>query len=148
MLLKKEIEIAKLQTKIQKDINIQVDENKRKFFLKEQLKAIQKELGMQKDDKTSDVDKFKERFAELDPPEHVVKRFEEEIEKLSILETGSSEYGVTRNYLDWVTSFPWGVHSEGSISILSAPRRFSTETMQVCQRCEGTGHRVFCRRGL
>ena len=67
MLLQKEIEIAKLQTKIQKDINTQVDDNKRKFFLKEQLKAIQKELGIQKDDKTSDVDKFKERFAELDP---------------------------------------------------------------------------------
>ncbi|HCY86511.1 MAG TPA: endopeptidase La [Desulfobacteraceae bacterium] len=120
MLLQKEIEIAKLQTKIQKDINTQVDENKRKFFLKEQLKAIQKELGIQKDDKTSDVDKFKERFAELDPPEHVVKRFDEEIEKLSVLETGSSEYGVTRNYLDWVTSFPWGVFSEDNIDIQRA----------------------------
>ncbi len=117
MLLQKEIEIAKLQTKIQKDINTQVDDNKRKFFLKEQLKAIQKELGLQKDDKTSDVDKFKEKFAKLDPPEHVVKRFDEEIEKLSVLETGSSEYGVTRNYLDWVTSFPWGVHSEDNIDI-------------------------------
>ena len=117
MLLQKEIEIAKLQTKIQKDINTQVDENKRKFFLKEQLKAIQKELGLQKDDKTSDVDKFKERFSELNPPEHVVKRFDEEIEKLSVLETGSSEYGVTRNYLDWVTSFPWGVYSEDNIDI-------------------------------
>ena len=117
MLLQKEIEIAKLQTKIQKDINTQVDDNKRKFFLKEQLKAIQKELGMQKDDKTSDVDKFEEKFAKLDPPEHVVKRFEEEIEKLSVLETGSAEYGVTRNYLDWVTSFPWGIHSEDNIDI-------------------------------
>ncbi|WP_022668061.1 endopeptidase La [Desulfospira joergensenii] len=120
MLLQKEIEIAKLQTKIQKDINVQVDENKRKFFLREQLKAIQKELGIQKDDKTSDVDKFKEKFAKLDPPEHVIKRFEEEIEKLSVLETGSSEYGVTRNYLDWVTSFPWGVHSRDNIDIARA----------------------------
>ncbi|MCF8091136.1 MAG: endopeptidase La [Desulfotignum sp.] len=117
MLLQKEIEIAKLQTQIRKDINTQVDENKRKFFLKEQLKAIQKELGMQKDDKTSDVDRFKQRFAALDPPEEVAKRFEEEIEKLSVLETGSAEYGVTRNYLDWVTSFPWGVYSEDNIDI-------------------------------
>ncbi|WP_321492026.1 endopeptidase La [uncultured Desulfobacter sp.] len=122
MLLQKEIEIAKLQTKIQKDINTQVDDNKRKFFLKEQLKAIQKELGIQKDDKTSDVDKFKERFAELKPPEHVVKRFDEEIEKLSVLETGSSEYGVTRNYLDWITSFPWGVYSEDNIDIERAEK--------------------------
>ncbi|MDX9965102.1 endopeptidase La [Desulfobacter postgatei] len=122
MLLQKEIEIAKLQTKIQQDINTKVDDNKRKFFLREQLKAIQKELGIQKDDKTSDVDKFKERFAELNPPEHVVKRFDEEIEKLSVLETGSSEYGVTRNYLDWVTSFPWGVYSEDNIDIERAEK--------------------------
>ena len=117
MLLQKEIEIAKLQTQIRKDINTQVDENKRKFFLKEQLKAIQKELGMQKDDKTSDVDRFKQRFEALDPPEEVAKRFEEEIEKLSVLETGSAEYGVTRNYLDWVTAFPWGICSEDNIDI-------------------------------
>ncbi len=117
MLLQKEIEIAKLQTKIQKDINIQVDDNKRKFFLNEQLKAIQKELGLQKDDKTSDVDKFKAKFEKLVPPEHVVKKFNEEIEKLAILETGSAEYGVTRNYLDWVTSFPWGIHSVDNIDI-------------------------------
>ncbi len=120
MLLQKEIEIAKLQSKIQKDVNIKVDSNKRKFFLKEQLKAIQKELGLQKDDKTSDVDKFKEKFAKLVPPEHVTKRFDEEIEKLSVLETGSSEYGVTRNYLDWITSFPWGVYSEDNIDIKRA----------------------------
>lgn len=122
LLLQKEIEIAKLQSKIQKDLNIQMDENKRKFFLKEQLKAIQKELGLQKDDKTSDVDKFKEKFEKLIPPEHVVERFEEEIEKLSVLETGSSEYGVTRNYLDWVTSFPWGIYSKDNIDIERAEK--------------------------
>ncbi|MCG8643585.1 MAG: endopeptidase La [Desulfobacterales bacterium] len=122
MMLQKEIEIAKLQTKIQKDINTKVDDNKRKFFLREQLKAIQKELGLQKDDKTSDVDKFKERFEQLDPPDHVKKRFDEEIEKLSVLETGSSEYGVTRNYLDWVTAYPWGVYSEDNIDIERAEK--------------------------
>ncbi len=122
MLLQKEIEIAKLQTKIQKDLNTQVDENKRKFFLKEQLKAIQKELGMAKDDKTSDIDKFKEKFAKLNPSEYVKKRFKEEIEKISVLETGSSEYGVTRNYLDWLTSFPWGVNSRDNMDIKRAEK--------------------------
>jgi len=122
MLLQKEIEISKLQSKIQKNLNIQMDENKRKFFLKEQLKAIQKELGLKKDDKTSDVDKFKDKFVKLKPPEHVVKRFEEEIEKLSVLETGSSEYGVTRNYLDWITAFPWGIYSRDNIDIKRAEK--------------------------
>ncbi|MEN8210229.1 MAG: endopeptidase La [Thermodesulfobacteriota bacterium] len=121
-LLQKEIEITKLQSKIQKKLNVQMDENKRKFFLKEQLKAIQKELGLKKDDKTSDVDKFKEKFKKLTPPEHVVKRFDEEIEKLSVLETGSSEYGVTRNYIDWITSFPWGQYSKDNIDIKRAEK--------------------------
>ena len=121
-LLQKEIEITKLQNKIEKDLNVQMNENKRKFFLKEQLKAIQKELGLKKDDKTSDVDKFKEKFAKLTPPEHVVKRFEEEIEKLSVLETGSSEYGVTRNYVDWITSFPWGIYSKDRVDIKRAEK--------------------------
>ncbi len=122
MLLQKEIEIAKLQTKIQKDLNTQIDGNKRKFFLKEQLKAIQKELGMAKDDKTSDVEKFKKKFAKLNPPDHVAKRFDEEIEKLSVLETGSSEYGVTRNYIDWITSFPWGINSRDNMDIKRAEK--------------------------
>ncbi|MDA3916603.1 MAG: endopeptidase La [Deltaproteobacteria bacterium] len=121
-LLQKEIEITKIQNKIQKKLNVQMDENKRKFFLKEQLKAIQQELGLKKDDKTSDVDKFKEKFAKLTPPEHVVERFEEEIEKLSVLETGSSEYGVTRNYIDWVASFPWGVYSKDNVDIKRAEK--------------------------
>ncbi len=119
-LLQKEIEITKFQSKIQEKLNVKMDESKRKFFLNEQLKAIQKELGIKKDDKTSDVDKFKEKFKKLVPPEHVVKRFDEEIEKLSVLETGSSEYGVTRNYLDWITSFPWGVYSSDNINIKKA----------------------------
>ncbi len=122
MMLQKEIEIAKLQNKIQKDLNIQMSENKRKFFLKEQLHAIQKELGLLKDDKTSDADRFKRKFAKLSPADHVVKRFDEEMEKLSVLETGSAEYGVTRNYLDWITSFPWGIHSKDNIDIERAEK--------------------------
>lgn len=122
MMLQKEIEIAKLQNKIQKDLNIEMNENKRKFFLKQQMHAIQKELGLLKDDKTSDADKFKEKFAKLNPENHVVKRFDEEIEKLLVLETGSAEYGVTRNYLDWITSFPWGIHSRDNIDIARAEK--------------------------
>ncbi len=122
MMLQKEIEIAKLQNKIKKDLNHQMKENKRQFFLKEQMRAIQKELGLLKDDKTSDVDKFKKKFAALFPTDQVVKRFDDEIEKLSVLEIGSAEYGVTRNYLDWITSFPWGIHSKDNIDIERAQK--------------------------
>jgi ATP-dependent Lon protease len=120
LLLKKELEILKMQSEISQEVNRKVSENQRKFFLREQLKIIQKELGLSKDDKTAEVDKFRDRLKELTVPEHVQKRLDEELEKMGILETGSAEYAVTRNYLDWLTSIPWGRHSEDHFDIEQA----------------------------
>ena len=111
-LLRKEREVAELQGQISEQVNKQVSKQQREFFLKEQLKVIQKELGISKDDKTSDAETFEARLEKLVLPDAVKKRIDEEMHKLSYLETGSPEYGVTRNYLDWATSVPWGVHSE------------------------------------
>ena len=119
-LLRKEREVAELQGQISEQVNQQVSEHQREFFLKEQLKVIQKELGISKDDKTSDQETFEARLRELDPPEAVMKRIDEEMRKLSYLETGSPEYGVTRNYLDWATSVPWGVYSEDILDLKHA----------------------------
>lgn len=112
LLMRKEQEVARLQTEIQDEVNDKVQKHQRDFFLREQLKVIQRELGIAKDDKTADVDMFRDRMAKLDPPEHVTQRFEDEVRKLSVLEQGSPEYGVTRNYLDWLTQIPWGTYSE------------------------------------
>lgn len=117
ILLKKELEILKMQSDISKEVNQQVSENQRKFFLREQLKIIQKELGLSKDDKTAEIDKFKERLEKRVVPEHARKKIDDELEKMSILETGSAEYGVTRNYLDWLSAFPWGVYSEDKFDL-------------------------------
>ncbi|MBU0993347.1 MAG: endopeptidase La [Proteobacteria bacterium] len=117
VLLKKELEILKMQSDISKEVNRQVSENQRKFFLKEQLKIIQKELGLSKDDKTAEIDKFRERLEKRVVPEHVQKKIDDELEKMSVLETGSAEYGVTRNYLDWLTGFPWGVYSKDKFDL-------------------------------
>lgn len=122
LLLRKELEVARLQTEISDEVNAKVQKHQREFFLKEQLKVIQRELGMAKDDKTADADRFSERMAKLDPPEQVQERFEEELQKLQILEQGSPEYGVTRNYLDWLTQVPWGIHSEDSFDLHEARR--------------------------
>ncbi len=119
-LLRKEREVAELQGQISEQVNQQLSQTQREFFLKEQLKVIQKELGISKDDKTADQDTFEERLQELKPPEAVLKRIEEEMQKLSYLETGSPEYGVTRNYLDWATSVPWGVYSEDMLDLKNA----------------------------
>ncbi|MFH1153587.1 MAG: endopeptidase La [Pseudomonadota bacterium] len=120
LLLKKELEILKMQSEISQEVNRKVNENQRKFFLKEQLKIIQKELGLSKDDKTAEIDKFTERLKELTVPEHVQKRIDEELEKMGVLETGSAEYAVTRNYLDWLTSIPWGRHSQDHFGLEQA----------------------------
>ena len=119
-LLKKELEVAKLQSKISQKVEEKMDKQQREFFLREQLKAIQKELGLAKDDRTADVDRFKERMEALTLPEQAQKRIDEEMEKLSILESGSPEYSVTRNYLDWMTQLPWGQCSEDQLDLENA----------------------------
>lgn len=117
VLLRKERELAELQGQITGQVNEKLSDQQREFFLREQLKVIQKELGLSKDDRTSDVELFEERIADKTMPEAVAARVGDELHKLSVLETGSPEYGVTRNYLDWATSVPWGVHSTDNLEL-------------------------------
>jgi len=119
-LLRREREVAELQGRITSQVNEKVSDQQREFFLREQLKIIQKELGISKDDRTTDVEAFEARLDKLDMPEAVAKRIDEELHKLSVLETGSPEYGVTRNYLDWATAVPWGVLSEDNLELAHA----------------------------
>jgi len=112
MLMRKEQEVARLQAEINEEVNDKVQKHQREFFLREQLKVIQRELGMAKDDKTADIERFQARMDKLKPNEDVQAKFEEELQKLQVLEQGSPEYGVTRNYLDWITQVPWGITSE------------------------------------
>ncbi|GHC18567.1 endopeptidase La [Aidingimonas halophila] len=119
-LLHKEIEVAQLQSEISEQVNAQMQERQREFFLREQLKVIQRELGISKDDRENDVDTFRKRLTELHVPERVMERIDDELDKLSVLETGSPEYGTTRNYLDWLTSLPWGITSEDQLDLKHA----------------------------
>ncbi|MCB8889499.1 endopeptidase La [Vreelandella malpeensis] len=116
-LLRKEIDVAKLQSEISEQVNAQMQERQREFFLREQLKVIQRELGISKGDRENDVDTFRERLKALKVPERVQTRIDEELGKLGVLETGSPEYGTTRNYLDWLTSLPWGITSEDKLDL-------------------------------
>ena len=116
-LLHKEIEVAQLQSEISEQVNAQMQERQREFFLREQLKVIQRELGISKDDRENDVDTFRKRLVELHVPERVQSRIDDELDKLSVLETGSPEYGTTRNYLDWLTSLPWGITSQDQLDL-------------------------------
>lgn len=119
-LVKKELEVARLQSEITEEVNEKVSKHQREFFLREQLKIIQRELGLSKDDKTAEADEFRARMQALSPPEAVSKRFDDELHKLSMLETGSPEYAVTRNYLDWLTTVPWGQYSTDNLDLRHA----------------------------
>ncbi|CAF1920919.1 lon protease homolog 1, mitochondrial [Brassica napus] len=121
-LMKKEREISKIQETIAKAIEEKISGEQRRYLLNEQLKAIKKELGVETDDKSALSEKFKER---IDPnkekiPAHVLQVIEEELTKLQLLEASSSEFNVTRNYLDWLTILPWGNYSDENFDVVRA----------------------------
>ncbi|MBX3705214.1 MAG: endopeptidase La [Pseudomonadales bacterium] len=112
VLLQRELEIARAHMEIRRHVEQEIQGRQREVVLRQQLKFIQEELGLSKDDRTAEIEKFRTRLASRTVPEGAARRIEDELQKLSILEPGSPEYGVTRNYLDWLTSLPWGVTSE------------------------------------
>jgi len=120
VLLQKELEIAQAQTDIRQHIEGEITQHQREMFLREQLKFIQKELGISKDDRESELDTFIERLDGLVVPEHAQLRIDEELDKMAMLERGSPEYTVTRNYLDWLTSVPWGKYTKDSLNLKRA----------------------------
>ena len=120
VLIRKEQEVARLQSEINAEVNRKISTHQREFFLKEQLKVIQKELGISKDDRTAEIEKFQHRLESLEVPESAKAKIDDELNKLSILETGSPEYAICRNYLDWATSVPWGRFSEDNLNLKHA----------------------------
>ena len=120
VLIRKEQEVARLQSEINDEVNRKLSNHQREFFLKEQLKIIQKELGISKDDRTAEIEQFQQRLAKLTVPEAAKRKIDDELQKFSILETGSPEYAVCRNYLDWATSVPWGVFSKDNLELQHA----------------------------
>lgn len=122
VLLNNELELARAQQTIRQSVEERMHKQQREFFLREQLKAIQKELGIAKDDRTAEADKFRERLVALTLTTEAQQRVDEELDKMAILETGSPEYAVTRNYLDWITLLPWGRHSKDRLDLKRARR--------------------------
>eukprot|EP00178_Gracilaria_changii_P010131 TRINITY_DN2951_c0_g1_i1.p1 TRINITY_DN2951_c0_g1~~TRINITY_DN2951_c0_g1_i1.p1 ORF type:complete len:938 (+),score=167.39 TRINITY_DN2951_c0_g1_i1:279-3092(+) len=121
-LLKKDLETTRVSRRIHKQIEENVSKSQRKYFLTEQMKQIKRELGMEKDEKETLLTKFKARLEHKVVPDAISNIINDEMEKLSSLEPSSSEYNVTRNYLDWLTELPWGVYSQDSLDIARAEK--------------------------
>ena len=120
----KEIEVGKLQQTIGKQVEQKLTKQQREHHLREQMKAIKKELGIEKDDKEALISKFRDKIEEIKAkttiPAEASKAIDEEILKLSTLEKNSSEFNVTRTYLEWLTKLPWGITSVDDFDIVRA----------------------------
>lgn len=120
--IKKEQELLRIQKKIQKQINEKIEKSQREYFLREQLKAIRQELGIAVDGKSEEAAKFREKLEEIRPEPEVREQIERELEKFSLMEPNSSDYHVTRNYLETVLSLPWKDPESRDIDLKRAQR--------------------------
>jgi len=117
--LAKELEVQQLRNKIQSEVQDRVQQTQREYYLREQLKAIQKELGEQ-DDTARDVEDFKEKIEQSGMPEEVKKEAMKELNRLSRMSPMAADYSVTRNYLEWLVVLPWVKSSGAQVDITKA----------------------------
>ena len=120
LMIKEELQIAKVQQRISQQIDEKVNKQQKEFFLREQLKAIKKELGMEKEEGQTEIEKIEKKLAEKELPEEAIKVVEQELDKLRVLNTQSPEFNVTRNYLETIADLPWGIYSEDNNDVKKA----------------------------
>ncbi len=116
MLLTKELEVVELGHKIQSDIQREMEKNQREFYLRQQLRAIQEELG-EVDPQQAETNELRAKIDEAKMPEDVKKAADRELDRLSKVPQASPEYSVIRTYLDWLVQLPWNVETADKIDI-------------------------------
>ncbi|MBV8116974.1 MAG: endopeptidase La, partial [Candidatus Eremiobacteraeota bacterium] len=119
LLLTKELEVVELGHKIQSDIQREMEKNQREFYLRQQLRAIQEELG-EVDPQLAELNELREKIESAGMPEDVKKAADRELDRLSKVPQASPEYSVIRTYLDWLVTLPWNVETTDHIDIKQA----------------------------
>src|SRR5687768_6368226 len=115
-ILIKELEVLELGSKIQSQVQSEVGKNQRDYFLREQMKAIQKELG-EGDDQTKEIEELAEKIEAAGMPENVKKEALRELDRLSKMPAAAAEYTVSRTYLDWLVALPWAKRTDEVIDL-------------------------------
>ena len=118
-ILTRELEVVRLGTKIQSQVESEIDKGQREYFLREQMKAIQEELG-ETDDQAAEVGELRERIDAAKLPEHAAVAAERELGRLEKLPSAAAEYGVIRGYLEWLVDLPWSVETEDNLNMRNA----------------------------
>jgi ATP-dependent Lon protease len=115
-LLSRELEVLSLGQQIQKEARTEIEKVQREYFLREQLKAIQRELG-ESDEQAVEAEEFRKRIESAGMPEEAEKQARRELDRLARLPTAAAEYGVIRTYLDWLVSLPWSHTTADNLDI-------------------------------
>jgi ATP-dependent Lon protease len=121
VLVTRELELLELGAKIQSDVQSDMEQGQREFFLRQQLKAIRDELG-EGDDEQAEIEELRRQLAEADPPPEVRAAAERELSRLDRIPQASAEHAVIRTYLDWIVSIPWKVMTEDDLDLERARR--------------------------
>jgi ATP-dependent Lon protease len=116
LILNRELEVVELGSKIQSQVQSEMEKGQREYFLRQQLKAIQEELG-EGDAEQAEVNELRERLAELELPEDVRKAVDRELSRLEKLPSAAAEYGVIRTYLDWIVTLPWNTLTQDNLDL-------------------------------
>ena len=115
-ILARELEVIQLGSQIQSQVESEIDKGQREFFLRQQLKAIQDELG-EGDEQQAEINELRQRLEDAQLPEHALKAAEREIARLEKLPPAAAEYGVIRTYLEWLVELPWAAETEDNLDI-------------------------------
>jgi ATP-dependent Lon protease len=118
-ILARELEVVQLGTQIQTQVQSEIDKGQREFFLRQQMKAIQDELG-EGDEQQAEVNELREKIEAAKLPEHARKAADRELSRLEKLPPAAAEHGVIRTYLEWLTELPWAAESEDNLDIAHA----------------------------
>ncbi len=116
VILNRELEVVELGSKIQSQVQSEMEKGQREYFLRQQLKAIQEELG-EGDAEQAELNELRDRLAELDLPEEIRKAVDRELARLEKLPAASAEYGVIRTYVDWIATLPWSATTQDNLDL-------------------------------
>jgi ATP-dependent Lon protease len=119
--LGKEIELLSMQQKIQADVRGEIDKTQREYFLREQLKAIQRELG-ETDDRSEDLRELREKIKEAKMPEKAAKEAEKQLRRLERMHPDAAEASMTRTYIEWLADLPWSKATKDNLDLKAAHR--------------------------
>ncbi|MBA2579667.1 MAG: endopeptidase La, partial [Thermoleophilaceae bacterium] len=129
-LLARELDLISIGTRIQSQVQSGVDKSQREYFLRQQLKAIQDELG-EVDEQQAETNELREQIEQAELPEHALEQANRELGRLERLPSQAAEHGVIRNYLEWIVSLPWSKSTDDDLDLVKAREQLDSDHYDI-----------------